>query len=107
MRKFTLVVTVPAVVGLMALASPALAQTTVTSFAPSTNTAPGVWFESDVRVGGTASVADLTATGGDLETNQPLPIGAARLTTDFTNAAKAEVGVADAYGQAGSILSTL
>lgn len=107
MKKLTLTVAATLIAGLMALAGQAFAQTTVTAFASSTNTAPGVWFESDVRVGGTASVADLTGTGGDLETNQPSPIGAARLTTDFTNAAKAEVGVYDAYGQAGSILSTL
>ncbi len=48
MKKLTLTVAVTAVVGLLALASPALAQTPVTSFAPSTNTAFGVWFESDV-----------------------------------------------------------
>lgn len=109
MRKSTVFVGVAAAatLGLLALASPALAQTTVTSFAPSTNVTPGVWFESDVRPGGTASIADLTGLGGDLETNQPLPIGAAKLTTDFTNAAKAEVGVLNNYGMPGDIFSTL
>ncbi len=107
MKKLFLFTMLVAALAGLALAGPALAQTTVSAFAPSTNTTPGVWFENDVRPGGTASVADLTGTGGDLETNQPLPIGAAKLTTDFTNAAKAEVGVGDAYGQAGSILSTL
>ena len=63
MRKFTKLAAVAAVVGLMALASPVLAQTTVTSFAPSTNTTSGVWFENDVRTGGTASIADLTGLG--------------------------------------------
>jgi hypothetical protein len=92
---------------IMALANSAFAQTTVTAFAPSTNTTSGVWFENDVRPGATASVSDLTGISGDLETNQPLPIGAAKLTTDFTNEAKAEVGVADAYGQAGSVLTSL
>ena len=108
MRKLTLVFTVPAVVGLMALASPALAQTTVTSFDTFTNTpTAGVWFESDVRTGGTASINDLTGLGGDLETNQPLPIGAAKLTTDLTNAAKAEVAVVNGYGMPDNIFSAL
>ena len=107
MRKLATLMGAAAVVGLMALASPALAQTTVTSFAPSTNNAPGVWFENDVRTGGTASIADLTGLGGDLETAQPLPIGAAKLTTDFTNAAKAEVGVLNDYGMPDNIFSTL
>ena len=107
MKKLTLPVAVTVVVGLLALASPALAQTTVTSFAPSTNNTPGVWFENDVRTGGTASVADLTGLTGDLENNQPLPTGAAKLTTDFTNAAKAEVGVLNDYGMPDNIFSTL
>ncbi len=107
MRKFTILTAVAAVVGLMALASPVHAQTTVTSFAPSTNTTPGVWFENDVRTGGTASIADLTGVSGNLENNQPLPIGAAKLTTDFTNAAKAEVGVLNDYGMPDGIFSAL
>jgi hypothetical protein len=94
-------------VGLMALASPLMAQTTVTSFAPETNTTPGVWFENDVRTGGTASITDLTGLGGDLEINQPLPSGAAKITTNFTNAAKAEVGVAADYGTVAAILASL
>ena len=61
---------------------PTYAVDTVTSFAPSTNTCPGVWFESDVRQGGTASIVDLTGLGGDLENNQPLPTGAAKLHHD-------------------------
>lgn len=93
--------------GIIALASSALAQTTVTSFAPSTNTTAGVWFENDVRTGGTASIADLTGVTGNLETAQPLPVGAAKITTDFTNDAKAEVGVGDNYGTVAGILSTL
>jgi hypothetical protein len=49
------------------------------------------WYLNDVRTGGSATIQDLTGMGGNLETNQPLPTGAARLTTDATNAAKAEV----------------
>ncbi len=67
----------------------------------------GVWYTSDVRPGGTASIVSLTGAGGNLENNAPLPTGAAKITTDSTNAAKAEVGVADSYGKAGNILRSL
>lgn len=81
------------------LSSMAYAET-VTSFAPAppTGTAPtpGVWFQNDVRIGGTAAIVDLT--GLSAETGAPLPSGAAFLTTDSTNAAKAEVGVANNFG---------
>lgn len=81
--------------------------TLVTSFAPSTNTTAGVWFEADVRPGGTASVADLTGLGGNLQADQPIPVGAAKLTTDNTNEAKAEVSVGSNYGVLNDIVSTL
>ena len=95
------------VIGAVLLAPPAIAQTIVTSFAPSTNVTPKVWFENDVRPGGSASIVDLTGEGGDLEFSQPLPKGAAKLTTDFTNAAKAEVAVLDTYGKPQDIFSTI
>jgi hypothetical protein len=85
----------------------AQAQEIVTSFAPPGTTDTGVWFENDVRTGGSASTANLTGSGGDLESNQPLPIGAAKLTTDVTNEAKAEVAVIDGYGMPQDILSSL
>lgn len=73
----------------------------VDSFAPFTVIPPaGVWYENDVRGGGQASVVSLAGQGGNLENNQPLPIGAARLTTGASNDDKAEVGVSDAYGNA-------
>jgi hypothetical protein len=87
--------------------SAASAQEVVTSFAPAGTTDTGVWFENDVRPGGTAGTEDLTGLVGDLENNQPLPIGAAKLTTDLTNAAKAEVGVFNGYGMPQDILSSL
>lgn len=82
------------------------AQQVVTSFGPPDTTDTGVWFENDVRDGGTAGTVDLTGAGGDLEADQPLPIGAALLTTDFTNEAKAEVGVIDGYGMPQDIFGT-
>lgn len=78
----------------------------VTGFSGS-YTANGQWFQSSMTAGGTASVVSLSSAGGNLQANQPLPGGAARLTTDNTNAAKAEVSVADSYGKAGDILRSL
>lgn len=63
------------------------------------------WYASDVRPGGTASVVDLTGAGGNLENNQPLPNGAALLTTDLTNAAKAEVFTYGNFGNASSVFN--
>ena len=67
----------------------------------------GVWFTSDMRGAGTASVVDLTGQGGNLETNAPLPTGAARLTTGADVNDKAEVGIIDDFGTASSIIPTL
>ncbi len=84
-----------------------LGATTVTSFAPSSNTTPGVWYESSVTSAGDAAVVDLTGAGAPLETTQPLPIGAARLTTTTDNSDRANVGVLNSYGQPGDIFSSL
>ena len=97
-----------AIIGLTSLASPTIAQTYVPGFAPfSATPTAGVWYQSDVKPGGTASVVDLTGVGGNLENSQPLPIRAARLTTDGTNAAKAEVAVTNNYGVLNDILANL
>lgn len=90
-----------------AFAATAHARSTVTSIAPSSNTTPGVWFESTVTSSGVAALADLTGAGGDLETNAPLPIGAVRLTTTTDNNDRANIGVLDAYGRPDDIFSTL
>lgn len=83
------------------------AQETVVSFGPADTTDTGVWFADDVRPGGTAGTEDLTGLGGNLENDQPLPIGAAKLTTDSTNEAKAEVAVIDGYGTPQDIFASL
>ena len=86
--------------------SQAIATTTVTSFAPASSTpTPGVWYEMDVAAGGAAGTVNLSGAGGALENNQPLPIGAALLTTGAANADIAHVAVVDAYGNAGGILT--
>ena len=91
---------------MLAVAVPAFGQT-VTEFAPSTNTATGVWFESNITAAGVATIVNLTGVGGNLETNQPLPIGATRLTTTADNGDRANVGVLEDYGQPQNILSSL
>ncbi len=94
--------------GLTAGAASGNAQTLVNSFEPfSESPTPGVWFESDVRPGGTAAIVDLTGLGGDLEASVPLGTGAAKLTTDLTNDAKAEVAVPNDFGTVDDILETI
>ena len=104
MSRFSLVPRWAVIVG--TLVSGAAQATVVTNFDPGF-VSNGRWFSSDTRPGGTASVVDLTGAGGNLETAQPLPNGAAKLTTNLTNDAKAEVSVRDNYGVVGSILSSL
>jgi hypothetical protein len=68
------------------------------------------WYETDVRTGGTASVVSLAGMGGNLENNQPLPIGAARLTTipiPVGGNDKAEVGTFNDYGLATAVLANI
>ncbi|TWT88256.1 hypothetical protein Mal64_17350 [Pseudobythopirellula maris] len=86
---------------------PLQAAVEVNSFEPaSLTTTPDVWYASDVRAAGTASIVDLTGVGGDLETNQPLPTGAALLTTGFSNDDKAEVATYNDFGDAATLLNS-
>ena len=97
-KPLILLSSIGTMLGLTLFTSSAIGEV-VNSFAPYTDTPTnGVWYEADVRTGGTAAIVDLTGLGGDLENNQPLPVGAAKLTTDLTNAAKAEVAVVNDYG---------
>ena len=66
-----------------------------------------MWYENDVRDGGTVSIVDLTGAGGDLENNQPLPTGAVLVTTGFADGDKAEIGVVDDYGTPNDVFTTL
>ncbi len=52
----------------VAIAPAALSQTLVTTIADSTNTDPQVWYENDVRTGGTAGIVDLTGLGATWRT---------------------------------------
>jgi len=83
------------------------AATVVTEFAPNADCGTGVWCLSDLRAGGTASIPDLTGEGGNLETAQPLPVGAARLTTGLSNDDKAEVGLFGDFGVVEDLFATL
>lgn len=103
-----------AVVGLACLASSANAATTtivVSEFqvmpANPAATVPGAWYLSDMRGGGTATVANLAGLGGNLENNAPLPDDAARLTTGGSSLDKAEVATFGNFGSATSFLANL
>jgi hypothetical protein len=94
-----------------ALASPSNAAVEIVSefLAP---VAPGsrvvnAWYAADVRPGGTASIESLVGAGGNLESNQPLPIGAAKLTTSSSNDAKAEVSTYQNFGLASVVLRNI
>lgn len=98
--------------GLLALASPASAQLVVGEFAEvpadEADLVPGTWYAWFITGTGAATTTDLTGVGGDLETNQPLPNGAALLTTEFDNADRSNVGVYDLLGATvGDVFPTL
>ncbi|TWT99302.1 hypothetical protein Pla108_02370 [Botrimarina colliarenosi] len=66
----------------------------------------GAWYAADIRAGGAASIESLVGMGGDLESNQPLPTGAALLTTGMDNGDKAEVATYADFGDATTVLSS-
>ncbi|MDA3919185.1 MAG: PEP-CTERM sorting domain-containing protein [Salinisphaera sp.] len=81
---------------------------TVHQFEPSTSsTTVNAWYLSDVRGAGTASIVNLGGMGGNLQTAQPLPPGAAKLTTGSNNSDKAEVSTYANFGKASTFLSGL
>ncbi|MCD0463722.1 hypothetical protein [Roseiconus lacunae] len=59
------------------------------------------------RGGGTSSLVDLTGQGGNLESGQPLPTGAAKLTTGADNADGGEIAIAGDFGSAAAVLNNL
>lgn len=89
--KLQAVLSAVAAFGLVGAAS---ADTSVTSFDASF-TSNGSWYVSSLTAGGGASFGSVAGQS------------AALLTTDNTNAAKVEVSVANNYGKAGDILSSL
>jgi len=91
-----------------ALADPTVVP--VTEFAPvpadPADLVPGTWYDWFTTNAGTSSVVSLSGMGGALEIAQPLPTGAARLTTEV-NADRANPGVYDLLGTPADIFPTL
>ncbi|MDX1785649.1 MAG: VPLPA-CTERM sorting domain-containing protein [Roseovarius sp.] len=63
------------------------------------------WSETDTRPGGTAGIVDVSGAGGNLEANAPAGTGVVKLTTDATNAAKAEIGISQIFGSVNDIFN--
>lgn len=89
------------------MAASVFGQVTVTQFQSGGPVVADAWYISDVTAGGSASIVSLSGTGGNLENHQPLPTGAALLTTNNTTSAKAEVSTWADYGLASVILNQL
>jgi hypothetical protein len=96
-----------ACLGLLSSAASA-ANIVVNSFAPLPvgPTVTDTWYFNDMRGAGTATIESLVGLGGNLENNQPLPTGAARLTTGALGTDKSEVATFANYGSASSVLSS-
>ncbi|EDY83209.1 hypothetical protein VDG1235_2833 [Verrucomicrobiia bacterium DG1235] len=65
------------------------------------------WAITAIAGGGTASIVDLTGLGGDLENNQPLSTGAAKLTTGLADPDRAEIGTVLDFGLASDLLKSV
>ncbi len=63
------------------------------------------WSVTELTAGGTAAIESLVGKGGTLENTAPLPTGAVKLTTNATNTARAEVGIAGNYGLVKNIIN--
>ncbi|WP_218933425.1 PEP-CTERM sorting domain-containing protein [Rubripirellula lacrimiformis] len=68
---------------------------------------PGGGWGQFVQGGGSAGIFDLTGAGGTLESNQPSPIGAAKVTTGASNSDRGEIGISADFGLASDILNNL
>lgn len=67
-----------------------------------------VWYDWFTTGTGVPSTVSLTGLGGDLEANQPLPTGAALLTTELDNADRTNVGLFNIMGgTVGEVVPTL
>ena len=80
----------------------------VTQILPATPTpAVGSWYQSGVQGGATIGIVDLTGAGGNLESAQPLPTGAGKITTPNDNSARAEAYTYADFGDAASFLGNV
>jgi hypothetical protein len=90
------------------VASRSDAATTVTQILPQPGIpAVGPWYESGVQAGGTIGIVNLTGVGGNLETAQPLPTGAGKITTSSDNSSRAQAFTYNDFGDAASFLSNV
>ena len=90
------------------VASRSDAATTVTQILPQTGSpVVGPWYETDVQGGGTIGIVDLTGVGGNLETAQPLPTGAGKITTPNDNNARAQAYTYNDFGDAAAFLNNV
>ncbi|MCG8688899.1 MAG: PEP-CTERM sorting domain-containing protein [Desulfobacterales bacterium] len=106
MKRTLLSLAVAAILSTASLSGAATIE--VNEFLPSTSSpASGKWYLTDIRGGGTATINNLTGVGGNLETNQPLPTGAAKLTTGLDDNDKAEVGTFANFGLASTLLEDI
>jgi hypothetical protein len=65
------------------------------------------WYKAEMAASGNADIQNLTGAGGVLENSQPLPTGAAHLTTSPSNSDKAVVGTYNNFGLASSVLTDI
>ncbi len=64
------------------------------------------WLNTSLA-GGNAEIVDLTGIGGNLENNNPLPTGALKVTTGFSNDDKGEIGMNGDFGLASGVLNDI
>lgn len=85
------------------------AATTVTQILPQTGSpVVGPWYETDMQAGATIGIVDLAGVGGNLETAQPLPTGAAKITTPAVdNNGRAQAYTYNDFGNAATFLNNV
>lgn len=85
------------------------AATTVTQILPQTGSpVVGPWYETDVQGGATIGIVDLAGVGGNLETAQPLPTGAGKITTPpVDTSGRAQAYTYNDFGDAATFLNNV
>lgn len=85
------------------------AAVTVTQILPQTGSpVVGPWYETDMQAGATIGIVDLAGVGGNLETAQPLPTGAGKITTPpVDNSGRAQAYTYNDFGSAATFLNNV
>lgn len=102
-RKLSLIM---AALAAFAATSSVSAAIVVDTLVSTTTGAEDEWYAYN-RGGGDSSIVDLTGAGGALESDQPLPSSAVKLTTGFANPDGAEVGTILNLGAAADVLKSI